>query len=401
MTLAKTRWRAIALVAGMHLMVIVRADAAVATFTPVGATTVDAGTPLEFVLSVWVESLGGFNTADIIIGAPGSANVSFAYGSAWLSAFSTVTTPTEDVGFYSQDVFVGGNNATSVGAGLVVGLVTIDTTGMFGGTYTLKVDAALDGFSTLGLDGTPEMLNGSISFDVIGTCFPASSAMVEIGLDAGGASVPNVKNRMLSIAAADVGRSQAIRVTFVDLPAPYQGWNGSQLWVAPPVATSENSGLVDPIPGFGEFQRASLQCDSTGAFLDWGALGTVHIYHEGILPGGIYDVEVVDASCDPAAPASYSSPLTIVNARWGDVVGPFDAGSGSWRTVDNSIDVASDVVSLLDKFSNAPTAPSKTLADLEPKQLDFKINITDVTVVLGAFSGTAYPFTPSGPSPCP
>ncbi len=384
-----------------ELMTAVSAGAATATFTPVGATTVDAGVAMEYVVSVSVTTLVGFNTADIIIGAPGSTNITFAYSPTWLSVFSTVTPPTEDVGFYSQDIFVGGNNSTSVGPGLVVGIATIDTTGMFGGTYTVKVDAALDGFSTLGLDGTPELLNGSATFDVVGSCFPASPAVVETGVDAGGATVPNLKNRVLSIAAADVGRSQAIRVTFVDLPIPYDGWNGSQLWVAPPVATSENSGLVDPIPGFGEFQRAALQCDSTGTFLDWGAIGTVHVYHEGIIPGGIYDVEVVDASCDPAAPASYSAPLTIVNARWGDVVGPFDAGSGSWRTVDDSIDVASDVVSLLDKFSNAATAPSKTLGDLEPPQLDFKINITDVTVVLGAFSGTAYPFTPSGSLPCP
>jgi hypothetical protein len=61
---------------------------------------------------------------------------------------------------------------------------------------------------------------------------------------------------------------------------------------------------------------------------------------------------------------------------------------------------------VLDKFRNLvpPSLPCpaiiKARADVEPQTPDQLINITDVTLVLDAFRGFPYPFSPSGPPPC-
>jgi len=152
--------------------------AATATFTPVGMTHVEAGTDITFQIAVAVTSLSGFNTADVIIGSNAATDLTFAYSVDWLAAFSSVTTPQFDVGFYDQSVFVGGNHSTSVGTSLLLGTVTIHTAGMPLGNYRLDISNTLDGFSTLGLDGQPEPLNGFVTFAIT----PPIPAVSEWGL---------------------------------------------------------------------------------------------------------------------------------------------------------------------------------------------------------------------------
>ncbi len=67
---------------------------------------------------------------------------------------------------------------------------------------------------------------------------------------------------------------------------------------------------------------------------------------------------------------------------------------------DGKVDVATDVMSLFDKFANRPGALTKARSDLHPGVVDFRITIMDVVLALRAFTGQAYPFTPSLP-PCP
>lgn len=143
---------------------------AIATFTPVGPTQVPPGTNVVFDVTVSVVTLTEFNTADIIIGSNDAANVGFAYSAAWSAAFANVTSPQFAVGFYDQDVFVGGNNPTPVGATLLLGTVTLTTTGMTSGTYQVMISNTIDGLSNLGLDGQPESLNGSAAFTVAAEC---------------------------------------------------------------------------------------------------------------------------------------------------------------------------------------------------------------------------------------
>lgn len=137
---------------------------ATATLVPVGPTSVPAGTAVVFQVSV--SSTAGFNTADILIGATGASGLSFAYSAAWNSAFANVTTISYDNGFYIKDAFVGGNHPSSIGNNLELGTITIDTTGMNLGTYSVKVNHALDGISTLGLAGMPDPLFGQVTFSI-------------------------------------------------------------------------------------------------------------------------------------------------------------------------------------------------------------------------------------------
>lgn len=73
---------------------------------------------------------------------------------------------------------------------------------------------------------------------------------------------------------------------------------------------------------------------------------------------------------------------------------------------DGSVDVAQDVVGLLDKFANINALP-KAMTDFEPGNdrihdgPDLKVNISrDVLDALEAFGGLPYPFEPEGPLPC-
>ncbi len=72
---------------------------------------------------------------------------------------------------------------------------------------------------------------------------------------------------------------------------------------------------------------------------------------------------------------------------------------GGHTCADGIVDVANDVLGVLEKFANLGGAPSKPQADLEPAMPDQIINITDVMHALGAFGGQEYDF--SVPQPCP
>ena len=148
--------------------------AATATFTPVGPTQVPAGTNVIFDVTVTVGTLSGFDAADVVIGASNAFDLSFAYSAQWTSAFSTVSNPSFDVGFYPQDVFVGGNNPTSVGTTKLLGTVTVDTTGLVDGVYQLRIDNATDSVSTLARAGSAEPLNGSVNFIVAAIPVPTA-----------------------------------------------------------------------------------------------------------------------------------------------------------------------------------------------------------------------------------
>ena len=227
--------------------------------------------------------------------------------------------------------------------------------------------------------------------DVCDANCPASNAPAQVS----GAAV---RNRYLVFEGENAGSSTAIRVTIVDLPAPFDVLNGLTRWVGEPVAISENAGLVASVPGYPDFLASTLQCEPF--YADWRALGAVHVYHEMIVPGATYALRAIDAACDVGFESAYSAEMPAWTASWGDVAGPFDVGLGIWPGPDGVADVASDVVVILDKFANAPTAVAKSRADLEPAIPDGKINITDVTVVLDAFSGEAYPFPVPEPG-CP
>ena len=68
----------ICLIVSGYLCAVTSAWGATATFAPVGPTVVEAGTNVEFLVSVSVETLTEFNTADILIGSGAATDVAFA-----------------------------------------------------------------------------------------------------------------------------------------------------------------------------------------------------------------------------------------------------------------------------------------------------------------------------------
>ena len=265
----------------------------------------------------------------------------------------------------------------------------------------------------------------------------ASSPPVPETLDDGqvaGVGSINVKNRFISITAAQAARNQIMRVRLVSLPPPYDVWNGMDFYVGTPREACENSGKgldVDPadcpaaLPT-DTFWTAPLVCDVNDAYaMNWrgecvggtccGGLNEgeacivdddcveyVHLYHEGLVPSGAYDVQVIDNNCALQVEGSYSAPLTIIQSAWGDVCGPGPGGACK-GVADGVVDVTNDVLGILDKFANVNSL-QKARADIEPGDdgfnngPDFKVNVaSDVLYCLAAFGGAPYPFSPGDP----
>ncbi len=223
-------------------------------------------------------------------------------------------------------------------------------------------------------------------------------------------------NRYLGIRVPPgaAGRQQAIRVDFVNLPPPFDIWNGRQLWVQEPVSICESSGTDAPGPpcpggSTATFMRSFLGC--TPFYRDWTTVpgGVIYITHPGIVPSRTfapavnaeYEIRMIDFDCSASDPRNYSAPITPLQNRYGDMAGPFDFSGGYYTSPEgNNVGITTDVTAILNKFANRPGAPIKPRADLEPCRLDSKINISDVNQALNAFRNLPYPFAP-GSGNCP
>ena len=243
-------------------------------------------------------------------------------------------------------------------------------------------------------------------------CFPSSPALPD---------TTGPKNRTLGIIVGDPGRKQAIRIRFVDLPRPYDGWNGATMWAAIPERGNEFFGG----PFGGAFFNASiLSC--TPAFAAWSELvgscapfpgrcfssanlgggcssnddcvpAVVYLFHEGVIPDARYELQVIDSSCDPDNENDYSLPLVLTTSRWGDVVS--DCSARPCGQPNGSVEI-SDILATLLAFAGVPDAMIRARAELEPACQDFVMNISDTLRCIGAFQGLPYPFEPSSDDPC-
>jgi len=157
------------------------------------------------------------------------------------------------------------------------------------------------------------------------------------------------------------------------------------------------SGDRGPAPGLPSLTiwAARLQCDPY--YTDWSTYDAVHVYHQNVVPGGVYDLQAIDQACDTAAESSYSVPLELTTSVWGDVVGNYTTTPSG--PPDGRVDIPADCTAILDKFKNLDGVLTKVKCDLEPSRPDQVINIIDVTYCLDAFRGFEYPFEP-WPDPC-
>ena len=273
----------------------------------------------------------------------------------------------------------------------------------YGGTLALEVPASAGGRFTLDFSPYPSLL-----VDGEGALIPLVG-FIPAKITIGGSLVDPLvaKNRYLSFAPDAPGTETALRVTFKDLPAPYDTWNDTSMWAAPPVEYCENSGQATPppqgcgpAPGHWPTHWAStLQCDPHYRY--WSTLGVVHMFHEGIIPGATYEIQSIETGHDISVEDNFSAPVEIHTSIWGDVVR--NCATYPCSPPDGSVDVATDITALVDKYRNLWGAVMQARGDLVhfsggpvPDQRTF---VVDVTHALDAFRGFGYPFSP-GPRPC-
>ncbi len=217
-------------------------------------------------------------------------------------------------------------------------------------------------------------------------------------------TVPIDKNRyvtFLPTTPAD-GAQTSLRLTFTSLDGDYSIWNNRTMWISDPTTVTEQSGANEDNPP-PTFTAASLSCVQDCR--DWGALGQIDVFGEGIVPSSQFSVQAIKCGCDPLDESYYSTPLPLTTSRYGDIVGQFDGGDCSWTPPNGVVGIPFDTVADTDKFSNLPCAPRKASADLvgvPPNRacVDWKISVSDYVATIDAFRGLPYPFTPSDPDPC-
>ncbi len=307
----------------------------------------------------------------------------------------------------------GCNGITDAGSGYIERVVFPNE------CYTIRVGSWMSVGSG---EGTANRGRGFLDLSCEYTpCFPSSPAEPELGPDIGTPPdmVPWNRPRMISFEGGDAGHSQAVRVTFKQMPTGWESWEGQSLFVQEPWLGSEVPGesfYDPPAPGDPAIQLAELEC--TPHFRDWSSLGVVYVLHPAITPSrlvivgpphlyALYDIRIIDETCSLHLESHYSDPLEVRTAGWADMV---ELDGGTYRVPGDLVSVV-DTLAMVAKFAGAPGAPSKASMSLlgvtagpEPK-LDGKITISETVSVLNAFGGANYPFLPSHttppPGPCP
>jgi hypothetical protein len=200
------------------------------------------------------------------------------------------------------------------------------------------------------------------------------------------------KNRFLSFMGGHPDRPQAVRVTLIDMPAPFENLEGQTMWVGPPENVTEASGANDDTPP--TFVSARLGCEPH--LIDWSELGVVHVTGEEVVPGATYELQALDAYCFEH-PCYYpycdwfctEDKLVVTTSDWGDVVG--DCSVTPCTGPDGRVDFV-DITAVVDKFKNSPGAPIKARADVSPDPPEGIIDFIDLSWVVGAFRGESYPY---------
>ncbi len=319
---------------------------ATVTFTPVGSSIVGPGTPVVYEVTVSVSTIAQFDTADVIIGSDDAIDIAFTYSTAWTSAFANVSAPFFDTGMYAQDAFVGGNNPTPVGTSLLLGTITVTTTGLPLGVYAVRVDNAIDGVSTLGLGGQPDPLSGVGVFEIRGCSVDADCndgvACTTESCDLATGQCVNAADH----AVCDDGLfctgfevcDRNVGCVTPGNPCPNPGDCNEivgNCGCQPPVVTAIGPRYMEitPIPGLTPIAlhvtsvdpdvsciAPYVQADGTldvaiasAASSDW---GTLSVRDANLVSSKTYSVQ---ADCDPANPGTVmSAPAPVTLWQWGD-----------------------------------------------------------------------------------
>jgi hypothetical protein len=170
---------------------------------------------------------------------------------------------------------------------------------------------------------------------------------------------------------------------------------------------------VDPVAGDRWFIGAKLQCEKPPA-INW-SLPTldpfdpekpplakpvvIHVYSPFIVPGGTYEVRVLDPSC----PQVYvwnedvSPPLVMTTSPYGDISASLPKNNyDEWGPADGTANMASDCLALKEKYGNK-WGLIKPRAELggprDNPNVDMAINYTmDNLYCKEAFGARPFPF---------
>ena len=134
----------------------------------------------------------------------------------------------------------------------------------------------------------------------------------------------------------------------------------------------------------------------------------IHVYSPFIVPGGTFEIRVLDAGClqanvwDP----SVSPPLVLETSMYGDVCASLPKNNyGEWGPANDETGMASDVLAVKEKFGNKPgmAKPRAEIGGARDNPVpDLKIDFTtDVLYCKEAFARRAYPFPPPPPEAWP
>ena len=226
-------------------------------------------------------------------------------------------------------------------------------------------------------------------------CYISSTPSMDRIPDGLGILRDNKKGRMLPVVVNDVGRVSAIQVEFVDLPAPYDVWNGAKLFARAPIDACETSSIPTGPCAIETYVTAMLECTDTPFFADWNALGVVNVWHEGVIPGATYNVRVIDETCGLSLTTNFSEPMEMKTARFGDTV----SYAGFSYPVDDAVGII-DALAGVAVFQTAPGKPSKSRTELSKTCIDFYSGIEDILYSLHAFTGGWYLYSPNSADPC-
>ncbi len=243
----------------------------------------------------------------------------------------------------------------------------------FGTQTRIGIDRDLDGFFDRDeIDGCADPSDPNSVPPLCVECFPAEPVSPEPnGVD---------KNRYISVVPGTPGRLTAIRVRFTTTSDTGQTIEQIR-WLGQPKVLPTTVGTT-PIT------VAGLRCDPL--CLDWSEIGLVHVFGPDVRPESEYAADVIDCGCDFSDSASFTTPLLVTTAQWGDIVEPFGiSGQPNF----------SDISAVVDTFTGAAGAPIVVLSDLAPVIPDQGADFADISKDVDAFAGAAYPFGP-GPG-CP
>ncbi|MGD2111245.1 MAG: hypothetical protein PVI86_17850 [Phycisphaerae bacterium] len=268
---------------------------------------------------------------------------------------------------------------------------------IYGATLVLDVPPDVDGTFTVGFfpqsctdmkdqNGQEIPLLGFKPAKIHTGCWGFRAPMAE----------PNAvtKNRYLSFVSGSSCVQTAHRVTFDSLPPPNDVLNGKTLWLGPPYQLSENSGSTTDTPA-PSFTASYLQCEPY--YTDWGQLGTIHVYHRGIVPEALYTIQAIEAGCPVEDEGCYTEGLTVATNRFGDIVGDCDS---SGCTPPNAVVDFTDILALVEKFKNEPLSVSKPRGDIGDELPDRRVGFIDVAWAVHTFQGGAYPFVVPNAADC-